>query len=228
MKGCCTFREGRHIVTADKTWQNSNASAAFSKASARERSPTKQYLWRHFLLFSLRTFAGARFAERSTDNCAKFGWNLSTGSGEKFYTSFTISLLKFVNIFSQFDYYLSLKKGTTLNMNKLESPLPRMYYAKFGWNWSTGSGEKIYTAINGFFTISLLSRFEKMHGPLFEQTWNPFTQECLVWSLVEICPVFLEKKIKMCTVKTTGTTIKFWSAKNTITTRSYVEDGTSL
>ena len=41
--------------------------AAFSKASARERSPTKQYLWRHFLLFSRQTFAGARFAERSTD-----------------------------------------------------------------------------------------------------------------------------------------------------------------
>ena len=37
-------------------------SAALSKASARERSPTKQYLWRHFLLFSRRTFAGARFA----------------------------------------------------------------------------------------------------------------------------------------------------------------------
>ena len=41
--------------------------AAFSKASARERSPAKQYLWRHFLLFSRRTFAGARFAESSTD-----------------------------------------------------------------------------------------------------------------------------------------------------------------
>ena len=40
--------------------------AAFSNASARESSPTKQYLWRHFLLFSRRTFAGARFAERST------------------------------------------------------------------------------------------------------------------------------------------------------------------
>ena len=44
----------------------SEYSAAFSKASARERSPTKQYLLRHFLLFSRRTFAGARFAERST------------------------------------------------------------------------------------------------------------------------------------------------------------------
>ena len=41
-------------------------SAGFSKTSARERSLTKQYLWRQFLLFSRRTFAGARFAERST------------------------------------------------------------------------------------------------------------------------------------------------------------------
>ena len=40
--------------------------AAFSKASARERSPTKQYLCCYFLLFSRRTFAGARFAELST------------------------------------------------------------------------------------------------------------------------------------------------------------------
>ena len=36
-------------------------SAAFSKASARERSPTKKYL---VIFYS---FAGARFAERSTD-----------------------------------------------------------------------------------------------------------------------------------------------------------------
>ena len=36
-----------------------------SKASARECSPTEQYLGRHFILFSRRTFAGARFAERS-------------------------------------------------------------------------------------------------------------------------------------------------------------------
>ena len=47
------------------TWYTILTCAAFSKASARERLPTKQYLWRHFLLFSPRTFAGARFAERS-------------------------------------------------------------------------------------------------------------------------------------------------------------------
>ena len=48
--------------------------AAFSKASARERSPTKQYLWRHFLLFSRRTFAGARFAERSTELYVRYAY----------------------------------------------------------------------------------------------------------------------------------------------------------
>ena len=40
-----------------RTPVKSRCSAAFSKASARERSPTKQYLWRHFLLFSRRSRA---------------------------------------------------------------------------------------------------------------------------------------------------------------------------
>ena len=61
--------------------------AAFSKASAREHSPTEQYLWRHFLLFSRRTFAGARFAERST------GWpyNRSFGRRSTFLRAFYMS-----------------------------------------------------------------------------------------------------------------------------------------
>ena len=36
-----------------------------------------------------------------------------------------------------------------------------------------------------------------MCGPLFEQTWIPFTQGYFVPSLVEIGPVILEKKMKM-------------------------------
>ena len=34
-------------------------------------------------------------------------------------------------------------------------------------------------------------------GSSFEQTWIPFTQGCLASSLVEIGPVFMEKKMKM-------------------------------
>ena len=41
-------------------------SAAFSKASARDRSPTEQQKMTSEILFSWRTFVGARFAERST------------------------------------------------------------------------------------------------------------------------------------------------------------------
>jgi hypothetical protein len=32
-------------------------------------------------------------------------------------------------------------------------------------------------------------------GPLFEQNWIPFTQGWFVLSLIELCPVVLEKKI---------------------------------
>ena len=35
----------------------------------------------------------------------------------------------------------------------------------------------------------------KMRGPLFEQTWIPFTQGCIVPRLVEIGQVVLEKRI---------------------------------
>ena len=34
-------------------------------------------------------------------------------------------------------------------------------------------------------------------GPSFKQTWNPFTQGCIVLSLVEIGQVVMEKKMKM-------------------------------
>ena len=59
-----------------------------------------------------------------------------------------------------------------------------MLCAKFGWNWSSGSWEKIFK-----FHQSLLG---KGRGPSFEQTWIPFIQ---VSTLVEIGPVVPEKKI---------------------------------
>ena len=46
--------------------------AAFSKASGREHSPTEQQKMTSELLFSQRTFAGARFAERSTGVTSHF------------------------------------------------------------------------------------------------------------------------------------------------------------
>ena len=43
------------------------------------------------------------------------------------------------------------------------------------------------------FVISLLSPSRKRCGPLFQETWVPFTQGCFVPSIVEIGPVILEK-----------------------------------
>ena len=45
--------------------------------------------------------------------------------------------------------------------------------------------------------ILKLSPLGKERGPSFEQTWIPFTQRWFVFSLVEIDPVVLEKKMKM-------------------------------
>ena len=46
-----------------------------------------------------------------------------------------------------------------------------------------------------YFRYFLVITLGKGYGPLFEQTWIPFTQGCFVRSLVEIGPVVLEKKI---------------------------------
>ena len=60
------------------------------------------------------------------------------------------------------------------NLNNLH---PRMHCAKFGWKWLSGSGEE------DFLTISQLSPLWVGCGPSFEQTWIPFTKECLcqIW-----------------------------------------------
>ena len=49
-----------------------------------------------------------------------------------------------------------------------------------------GSREKDFL----IFINKLLSLFEKECAPLFEQTWNPFTQGCFMQSLVEIAQWF--------------------------------------
>ena len=49
---------------------------------------------------------------------------------------------KFLNEFSLFRNYFPLEKGGALHLINLDSLNPRMICAKFGWNWSSGSGEE--------------------------------------------------------------------------------------
>ena len=51
-------------------------------------------------------------------------------------------LLNFVNVFLLFRNYFHLEKGGSLRLKKFESPHPRMFCAKFGWNWPSDSWEE--------------------------------------------------------------------------------------
>ena len=53
--------------------------------------------------------------------------------------------------------------------------------------------KRIFSFRQCIFAIDKLSPLGKGHGPSFEQIWIPFTQGCIVQSLVEIDSVVLEK-----------------------------------
>ena len=78
------------------------------------------------------------------------------------------------------------------NLNPLH---PRMYGAKFGWNWPSSSGEKDFNISSMCFCYFVIISPWKIGCPSFGQTWIPFNQGCIVPSLVEIGTLVLEKKI---------------------------------
>ena len=67
--------------------------------------------------------------------CAKFGWNLLSGSGEEDFLILSMFFRDFCND-------LPLEKGGALHLNKLETPSPKDALCLIGWNWSCGSGEE--------------------------------------------------------------------------------------
>ena len=107
------------------------------------------------------------------------------------------------NLKKVFCNYLLFEDMWPCIWTNLNSVHPRMLCAKFGWNWTIGSGEDFFLSFQCNFTISQLS-------PLWEKAWPfiwtnlnplnprmlPFTQECFIASLVEIDPVVLEKIFK--------------------------------
>ena len=79
------------------------------------------------------------------------------------------------------------------NLNLLH---PRELCTKFGWNSPSGTGEEGFSISLMYFRFLVIISPWKVTGLLsLEHTWIPFTQGCIVPSLVEIGPVVLEKRM---------------------------------
>ena len=122
--------------------------------------------------------------------CSKFGWNWPSGSGEE---DFWISSM----YFRYFAFISPWKYGEALNLNKLESPslkdalcICSVWLKLAQWFWR----RRFLNFFNLFRYFVIISQW-KGAGPLhLEQTWIPYTQGCIVSSMVKIGPVVLEKK----------------------------------
>ena len=82
-------------------------------------------------------------------------------------------ILNFVNIFLLFRNYLPLENGGPfiwINLNPLHL---RMLCAKFGWNWSSGSGEEDFKFSSMYFCYFLIIPPWKRAGPFIKTKLNP-------------------------------------------------------
>ena len=98
-------------------------------------------------------------------------------------------ILNFVNLY--FCYFIIISPWKRIGpfiCTNLNPHHPRRHCAK------CGSGE-IFFEFRQFLHFLNYLPLEIGWGPLFEQTWIPIKQGCIVLSLVEIGPVVLDKKI---------------------------------
>ena len=61
---------------------------------------------------------------------------------------------KYVNVFSQFHNYLPFKRVEPFIWTNLNPLHPKMICAKFGWKWTSGSGEEDFISFYCIFAIS--------------------------------------------------------------------------
>ena len=119
--------------------------------------------------------------------CAKSVWNRSSGSGEE-------DFLNSVNVLMLLNYYLFLGLGLSFNQSwnliTQECFVPSLFEID-----KMVLEKKIFEFHPRIFKISSLSPLDKERDPLYVQTWIPFTQRCIVPSLVQIGPVVLERRI---------------------------------
>ena len=89
--------------------------------------------------------------------CVQFSWNWSSESELEGFKK------KFVNIFSFFNYHLPLKRDWSVIWSNLNPHHPRMLRAKFGWYWSSCSGdEKFKISARYFRCFAIISPSKKV------------------------------------------------------------------
>ena len=108
--------------------------------------------------------------------------NWPNGSGEE---DFLISSI-------YFRYFIIISPWKRSGPNPLH---PKIICNKFGWYWPSGYGEEDFYNLSMYFSQFRNYRLLEKDDPLFKQTWMPFTQGCIVASLVKIGRLVLEKKI---------------------------------
>ena len=122
------------------------------------------------------------------------------------------------------NHYYLYENYMVLHLNNLNPLHPKMLCAKLCWNWLSGSGEEDFLISSMFAIFVIISPWKRvgpfiwnnlnpLHlnhalciviispwkrvGPFIWRKLIPLNQKCFMPSLVEIGPVFLEKKVKM-------------------------------
>ena len=97
--------------------------------------------------------------------CAKFGWNWLSGSGEK----------RFLNSSMYFRFFVIIspwKRTGPFIWTKFNPLLPRMHYAKFGWNWNSGSAEEAFLISSMYLRYFVIISSFKLTGPFIWTNLN--------------------------------------------------------
>ena len=112
--------------------------------------------------------------------CAKFGWIWLSGSGEADFYILSMYCRFFMIIFP----WKKLRPFIWTNLNPLHS---RMFCAKFGWNWPSGSGEEDFlNFLNAFSLFRNYLPLEKGRALHLNKIESPSLKEalCKVWLIL--------------------------------------------
>ena len=122
-----------------------NKTYDYIKTLIKIRKKTQNKLNENLLVFHLNKLESLH----PTMLCVKFGWNWPSVSGEE---DFLISSVYF-RYFVIFSPWKRVEPFIWTNLNSLH---PRMLWAKFCWNWLSGSGEEEFQISSMFFVYFII------------------------------------------------------------------------